>query len=400
MEEKRPKEHVFLYKLIYSIMIMFIYMIGKNIPLYGVDMRAYQQTDIDAQAILFQAMSGSMNNCTIFTIGLWPYMLASMVSILVIAIMSMDSTRKVSTKKINIWTMAIMMSIAIFQAYHKVQTLVYKSTDQLFLTKSVAFIQLIAGMLVVLYMCDRAVKYGIGGKSSVFMVNIIGGMMVMFSGQPMKKLILPIIIGIVEVGVMLVLETTEKRISVQRVSIHSIYADKNYIAYKLNPVGAMPFMFASAFFLLPQFLCSFLHYLYPYNKKIEWLMNNMSLNSKFGIIVYLIIIVLLTVSFAFVMLTPGKTADELLKTGDSIVNIYAGKDTKKYLIGSLFRFSIYSSLIICICQGIPLFLQFGGFIDPTLVMLPCSIMMSTGIWISFYREALVYKNMDNYKPFI
>lgn len=80
------------------------------------------------------------------------------------------------------------------------------------------------------------------------MVNMVSGMMTMFTGKPLEKLTLPVAIGVAEIAVMIVLETTEKRIAVQRVSINNIYADKNYIAYKLNPVGATPLMFASAAF--------------------------------------------------------------------------------------------------------------------------------------------------------
>ena len=382
-------------------MTMLVYMVGRNIPLYGIDIDAYSNVNVDAQSILLQAISGDMKNCSIFIIGLWPYMLASMLAILIVAIMSLDNTRKLSPKKINIWTVTIMMIIAAVQAYHKTQTLMYRvSGDELIWNKIIVFIQLIAGMLIVVYMCDRATRYGIGGKVSVFMVNIVSGMMTMFTGKPLEKLALPVAIGVAEIAVMIVLETTEKRIAVQRVSINNIYADKNYLAYKLNPVGAMPLMFTSAVFMLPQFVCSGLYYLHPDNQKLAWLVDNLRLTAVFGIIVYLAIIALLTILFSVIMLTPGKEAENLLKSGDSILDIYAGKPTRRYLVGTVIRFSIYSSIIICICQGVPLFLQFGGYIDSTLAMLPCSIMMSTGIWISLYREAEVYRNMDRYHPFI
>lgn len=107
-----------------------------------------------------------------------------------------------------------------------------------------------------------------------------------------------------------------------------------------------------------------------------------------------------TIIFSMVMLSPGRTADDLLKSGDSIQDIYAGKPTKRYLIGTVLSFSVISSIIICICQGGPLFLQFGGYVDASLAMLPCSIMMTTGLWISLYREAEVYRNMDRYHTFI
>lgn len=399
--EKKSKEHILLYKVLYSLLIMLLYMVGRNIPLYGVDVEAYRKVDINAQSIIMQAVSGDIKNCSIFILGLWPYMLASMLIVLVVAIVTLDKTRKISPKKINVWTVTLMMIIGIVQALQHVQSYIYKvDGDALLLAKVIVFVELITGMLVVVYMGDRATKYGICGKTSVFMVNIVDGMMTMIVGQPMNKLWIPLVIGVVEIAVMIILETTEKRIAVQRVSIHNIYANKNYIAYKLNPIGVTPMMFASAAFMVPQGICRSLHRIFPRSERLTWVTDHMTLTSHLGIWVYLAIIGILTISFSFVMLSPGKMADDLLHSGDSVLGVYAGKATKRYLRGCVLRFSIYSSIVIGICVGVPLFLQFGGYVDPTLAMFPCSIMMSTGIWISFAREAQVYRNMDRYEPFI
>lgn len=398
---KKSKEHILLYKILYSLLTMLLYMIGRNIPLYGVDVDAYRQVDVNAQSIIMQAVSGDFRNCSVFILGLWPYMLASMLTVLIVAVATLDKTRRVSPKKINQWTVALMMCIAAGQAYQYVQGYIYKVEGTALLqAKAVVFMELIAGMLIVVYMGDRSTKYGILGKTSVFLVNIVDGMLTMLAGQPLEKLLLPAAIGVAEIAVMIIMETTEKRIAVQRVSIHNIHADKNYIAYKLNPIGVTPMMFASAAFMLPQAVAHALHSLYPENGTMAWVADHMNLTSRLGIWVYLAVIVILTVSFSFVMLSPGKMADDLMHAGDSVLGIYAGRATKRYLQGCVLRFSIYSSVIIGICVGVPLFLQFGGYIDPTLAMFPCSVMMSTGIWISFYREAEVYRHMDRYAPFV
>lgn len=399
--EKKAKEHILLYKILYSLLIMLLYMIGRNIPLYGVDVEAYRKVDINAQSIIMQAVSGDIKNCSIFILGLWPYMLASMLIVLVVAIITLDKSRRISPKKMNIWTVGLMFLIGVIQAYQHVQSYIYKVDGEALLqAKVIVFLELITGMLIVVYMGDRATKYGICGKTSVFMVNIVDGIMTMLVSQSTDKLWIPLGIGVVEIAVMIVLENAEKRIAVQRVSIHNIHADKNYIAYKLNPIGVTPLMFASAAFLLPQSISRFLHSIFPQNATLAWVAEQMNLTSVLGIWVYLAIIAILTISFSFVMLSPGQMAENLLKSGDSILGVYAGKPTKRYLRGCVLRFSIYSSIIIGICIGVPLFLQFGGYIDPTLAMLPCSVMMSTGIWISFAREAQVYRNMDRYQPFI
>ena len=399
--KKKAKEHILLYKILYSLMVMFIYMIGRNIPLYGVDVEAYRDVDINAQSIIIQAVSGDMKNCSIFILGLWPYMLASMLIVLVVAIATLDKTRRISPKKVNIWTVTLMLIIGILQAYERVQNYIYKvDGTALIQAKTIAFVELIAGMLIVVYLGDRATKYGICGKTSVFLVNIVDGMMTMLVGQPFRKLWLIIVISIIEIAVMLVLENTEKRIAVQRVSIHNIHADKNYIAYKMNPVGVTPMMFASAAFILPQSVFGLLNKMFPESGTIEWIYHRMNLTSVLGVWVYIAIIVILTIAFSFIMLTPGKTAEDLLKSGDSILGVYAGRETKRYLQGCVLSFSLISSVVIGICVGVPLFLQFGGYINSKLAMFPCSIMMFTGIWISFGREAEVYRNMDRYEPFI
>lgn len=399
--KKKAKEHILLYKILYSLMVMFVYMIGRNIPLYGVDVEAYRDVDINAQSIIIQAVSGDMKNCSIFILGLWPYMLASMLIVLVVAIATLDKTRRISPKKVNIWTVTLMLIIGILQAYERVQNYIYKVDGiALIQAKTIAFVELIAGMLIVVYLGDRATKYGICGKTSVFLVNIVDGMMTMLVGQPFRKLWLIIVIGIIEIAVMLVLENTEKRIAVQRVSIHNIHADKDYIAYKMNPVGVTPMMFASAAFILPQSLFGLLNKMFPESGTIEWIYHRMNLTSVLGVWVYIAIIVILTIAFSFIMLTPGKTAEDLLKSGDSILGVYAGRETKRYLQGCVLSFSLISSVVIGICVGVPLFLQFGGYINSKLAMFPCSIMMFTSIWISIGREAEVYRNMDRYEPFI
>ena len=58
LKEKRQKEHILVYKILYSLIIMLVYMIGRNIPLYGIDLKAYEDVSVDAQSILLQALSG------------------------------------------------------------------------------------------------------------------------------------------------------------------------------------------------------------------------------------------------------------------------------------------------------------------------------------------------------
>ena len=70
LKEKRQKEHILVYKILYSLIIMLVYMIGRNIPLYGIDLKAYEDVSVDAQSILLQALSGDMKNCSLFIVAI------------------------------------------------------------------------------------------------------------------------------------------------------------------------------------------------------------------------------------------------------------------------------------------------------------------------------------------
>lgn len=401
MSKSNKKDRVLYYKMLFTFMILISYMIGRRIPLIGIEVSSLDKITLNAQSVLIQTMTGDFNNSSIFTLGLWPYMLASMISMFVLALKANDKSFKLSPKKINKITLTITMVIAVIQAIVKVQKFDFVvSGFQLIIYEFIVCLELIVGMLIVIWFCEQNQKYGIGGRMAVFLVNVYSGLFSMLYGNSLKEIWFPALISIVEIFFMILLETTEKRIPVQRVSIHNIYADRNYIAYKLNPAGIMPVMFASAVFMVPQLLVGFLHDYWQDNAKLIYLYQNLKMTEILGIIVYLVIVFVLVIVFSLLMSDPWKSSDTLMKSGDSIPNIYAGASTRKYLIRTVFRLSLVSALILVLCLGVPLFCQLSGLISEKLAMLPGSIMMATGLWIMVYREIDVYRRFENYKPFI
>lgn len=400
--DKEKKEKILVYKILYTVMILVIYLIGRSIALYGIDLKALHDVQIDAQSIFVQNVTGDLKNCSLFILGVWPYMWGSMLMIVYVAIKSLDKTNRISQKKMNIVTYEITMVIALIQAYQKSREYTYIVPGNMVpLARLAVIVQMLAGMLLILWLCDRNQKYGIGGRMGIFLVNITDGIFSMLAGHDFSELVLPVCLGLIGIPVMMLLETSEKRIPVQRVSIHNIHADKNYISYKLNPVGVMPIMFTSVFFMLPQLIVKLLAEFYPDHRSLIYLSDNLILTKPVGVVTYLIVQSLLVIGFSFLMLNPSKMAKGLLKSGDSILDIYAGKPTKRYLIRTVLRLSLFSSLVLAVCMGVPLSLQFTAVkLDPSLAMLPCSIMMLTGLWITLYREAVVYRHMEEYRPLI
>lgn len=389
------------YKLLYTVLILFVYFLGKSLPLYQIDLDSYIHRVVNAESLLLQTITGDMLQCSVFALGISPIMLASILVQVGYSMQKPESKAKNSPKKKYHITLGLTMGFAIVQAIAHVESLQFKVTGQaLIVAQVIATIELITGVMIILWLTTRNKAYGIGGQSALIFMNILEGVFATIKNQSIQNLVIPILISILMIAVMLIMENSEKRIPVQRISIHNIYADKNYMAIKLNPIGVMPAMFSTACFLLPQIVVKLLAWIMPENSSMLWLQENMTLTKPLGIAIFVVILYVLTIGLSRVFLNPKEITEQYLKSGDSIVNLHAGRDTRKYLSRTINRMSFLSATVMGICLTMPLILQMTGTMDTTLSSLPSSVMMLTGIWCNLYREGVAIRNLEAYKPFI
>lgn len=395
------KDSILKYKLLYTALVLFIYLLGKNLPLYGIDLSAYANQTLDTAALLIQAISGDVYRRSVFALGISPYMMASILVQMVVAFRSADAKARISPKKKNYIMLELTLIFALFQAVLQVRNLSFAVTGQrLMLAQVVSVVEMIAGAMIILWLSEQNKKYGVGGQTALIFVNILEGIVAILTKGSMESLVIPLLISLIVIMLMVILENAEKRIPVQRISIHNIYADKNYLAIKLNPIGVMPVMFSTAFFMLPQLLVTGLAWLFPGQETIIWWQENLVLTKPLGVIVYIVILYALTIGFSRVFLNPTETTEQFLKSGDSLAGIHAGRDTKRYLSRNITRISLFSATALSLCLSVPMVMQLNGYMDNSLSALPTSIMMLTGIWSNLYREVLSIRDMDAYEPFI
>ena len=395
------KDSILKYKLLYTALVLFIYLLGKNLPLYGIDLSAYANQTLDTATLLIQAISGDVYRRSVFALGISPYMMASILVQMVVALRSADAKARISPKKKNYIMLELTLIFALFQAVLQVRNLSFAVTGQrLMLAQAVSVVEMIAGAMIILWLSEQNKKYGVGGQTALIFVNILEGIVAILTKGSMESLVIPLLISLIVIMIMVILENAEKRIPVQRISIHNIYADKNYLAIKLNPIGVMPVMFSTAFFMLPQLLVTGLAWLFPGQETIIWWQENLVLTKPLGVIVYIVILYALTIGFSRVFLNPTETTEQFLKSGDSLAGIHAGRDTKRYLSRNITRISLFSATALSLCLSVPMVMQLNGYMDNSLSALPTSIMMLTGIWSNLYREVLSIRDMDAYEPFI
>lgn len=399
--KKSSRSFLFLSKLIYTLLIVIIYIVMRKINLYGVDVAKMSDGQIDADLVLGQIVGGDLYRCSITAIGFAPYMIAGIIVMIIQLCQSSDTKSRISPKQVNRFTMLLTVIIALIQSILRSNDLVYIYTgDMLLLAKFISVYEMILGTLLTIWLSMRIKEYGIGGQMSLIIVNILDGIMRTVSDIEMDKLLMPLCLGLALMLVMIFMENAEKRIPLQRISIHNIYADKNYQAIKFNPIGVMPVIFASAVFMLPQFVIQTISMNMPDNADVTWVVENMVLGKPLGIVVYICIIYLLNILFTWVMINPKDLAESLQKSGDGIENLRPGKNTRRYLRRNLFRIAMFSSTVLSICLGGALFLQVYRGFNSSLAMIPTSVMMVAGVICNLYREAEAIINMDSYKAFI
>lgn len=401
MPRSERKRSLILHKFSYAAIILFIYLLGRHIPLYEIDLSAYVNRTVDMDVLLMRTIGGDINQYSLFALGISPYMMSSITIQMISACRKSWLKAKDSPKKRNRATIIMTLLAAAVQAFLHAQQLCFRVTGkQLIVARAVSILEMVAGVMLILWLAGRNRRYGFGRQTLLIYMNIVDGILMVLSGHEIRTLAFPLAVSAAMMVIMLIMEGTEKRIPVQRISIHNIYADKNYLAIKLNPVGVMPVMFSTAFFMLPQLLIMALDFIFPMNEAIGWWRENLILTKPLGIAVYLVMIYVLTIGFSMLFIGPKEIAEQFLKGGDSIRNLHAGRDTEKYLAKQIYRIAFFSATVMSVCLGFTMLLQFSGYTDRALVMLPTSAMMLTGIWYNLYQEFLAVKSYDAYKPFI
>lgn len=389
-------------KMFFTLIIMAIYLIGRELPLYGVNLDAYEALRDNTEDLIMQTIGGDRYKTSILALGISPFMFSTLFVQMAVAFKNADSKSHTSPKKVTRATLNLMLVWACIQAYFTSNSTfyIYEGGVELTIAKLISAAQMVTGAFVILWLATRNGKYGIGGQTILIYVNILDSVVNTVRYTKLADLKLIGAISVVALLFTIIFENTEYRIPMQRISIHNIYSDKNYIPIKLNPIGMMPVMFSSAFFALPVYVLSALNSLLPENETISYLHDNMNTSCTLGIGVYIVVLYVITIVFSFVFISPKNLAESLQKSGDSITGLRAGKKTRRYIGIRVFIISIFSATFMSLFIGMPLVLQLKGLVPQDVMSLPSIMIAMASINCNLYRELRAVKDFDGYVQFI
>ena len=229
-------------KLIFTFIIMGVYLVGRELPLYGVDLDAYKAFQDTSGDLIMETIGGDRYKTSLLALGISPFMFSMLFVQVIVAIKHADSKAHTSPKKITRATLILMFVWASIQAYLTVNSTIYIFDDgwSLIIAKIVSGCQMVTGAFVILWLATRNGKYGIGGQTVLIYVNILDSVVNTVKNSELWEMHVIGGIGFLALIFTIIFENSEYRIPMQRISIHNIYSDKNYIPIKLYPYFHIP----------------------------------------------------------------------------------------------------------------------------------------------------------------
>lgn len=394
------RTHELCKRTLFTLLVVVIYLLCRSIPLYGV-LTGNGTGDSGTQYFLAMLLSGSHERATVMALGVAPYINASLLVQIVFAFRNVASRAKVSKLESDRWILAVSVFISLAMAAFQSFELEY-STDAgpFWALRLLAAAGMFAGAMLTSFLCSKNDKHGIGASMPIILTNILMSMFRDLGSSHFVEYPAAFLLWIAAIAGTIAMENSFVKLPLQRVSIHNIHADQNYLAYKRAPMGIMPVMFASSAFLVPSYVVRMLQTLFPENASLAAAADGMSLTQSLGACVYLVLIVMLSVGFSLLMLNPKETARQLQRAGDSIIGIYAGRQTERYLVHIVLVLSLLSGFLQAACMAGSLALSFSSLIPAALAMEPATMMIAVSIVCSLCQEIASYRRYDAYRFFM
>ena len=174
---KKIKTHELQKRFLFTILILAIYVVGRNLLLYDIDAAAYQFAEIDSQHLMLAIISGDKYRYTIFALGIMPVMISGLIVQIFLALRGTEYRTRISPQRIKKITMIVLIIFTvIFAINHSGQLIFRESYLNLNALKAIAVIEMTAGVLAIYKMTDLNKEYGIGGQATIITVNAVDGL--------------------------------------------------------------------------------------------------------------------------------------------------------------------------------------------------------------------------------
>jgi len=368
-------------KIMFTLGTLVLFRIGGHIPVIGVDIAALhlqmqQLKGLGGAFMYIDTLSGgTLHNCTLFALGIGPYISASIImQMLSMTIPSLEALMKegeYGRKIINQYTRYLALGISIL---HSTSLAILLETKGLVLTPGWKFrflfiLSLVVGSMFTMWLGEQISLHGIGnGSSMLIFANIVSRFptdILVLAGEVIQgnlDIIYPVIILALFVFVaacIVFLEKGERKIPVQyarRIVGQKMYGGQSsYIPFKLNTAGVMPVIFTGVIVNIPRFISTMLADQFVVFK---WLASALSPMGIIDTILHFVLIMMFSFVYTAMIFNPEEVADNIKKSGGYVPGIRPGRKTAEYFTSVLNRLGLIGSVYLATLALLPSILYF------------------------------------------
>ena len=380
-------------RIYFTLFVLAIFGLGTNIMVPG----AKQITESLGFFDLLNLMSGgSLRTFSIFSLGVMPYITASIIT----QLLQMDiipyfkelkEQGATGRQKINRINRYLGILFSFVQGY--IYSIAFIQGDTMTVVKTT--IILTAGTSLLLWLADEVTKKGIGNGVSLFiMAGIVRDLPNTFTSA-YQQLINGNWVGVVLfaafilaylfilVGVVYT-EIAERRIPIQHSTrTSSSYAkEQAYMPLKLNSANVMPVIFASALTAIPSLIAGFVN-----NEAFKSFVENYIVyTSLTGFILYIVLIFAFGYVYSLMELNPKEMAENLDKSRAYVPGITPGEKTQAYFKGTITRLTVVGSASLAILAAIPIIFTKLSGLSSAVTLGGTGLLIVVGVALETYKQ--------------
>lgn len=408
---KNPKNKDIKQRVLFTLGVLFIFELGTVIPIPGTKNIIGDLGFLE----LFNAMGGgALKNFSIFALGVFPYISAS----IIIQLLQMDiipyftelaKQGFVGRQKINKITRYFGIAIAFLHGYAFSIAFLPKTTLPLEYMR-IAVI-LTAGTALLLWLGDQITQKGIGnGISLIIMAGILSTIPMMFVNAFQEIIDLTnthtIFISSISFGLFVLvylliiigivfIQQAERRVPIQysNRTATAYGAKQTYMPIKLNSAGVMPVIFASMAMAVPATVGPLIK-----NENIVLFIEKyLSYDVLVGFLIYITLIVFFSYFYTFMQLKPEKLATDLQQSGGYIPGIRPGQETERYLSQVLARLTFVGALFLVVIAGLPIVFTNASNLSANITIGGTGLLIVVGVVLDTYNQLEGKLLTRNYK---
>lgn len=397
-------------RILFTLGALALFIIGTYIQIPGTP-------NLDMSSTAFGTLNaftgGAMQKFSIFSLGVMPYITASIImQLLQMDIVPYFSELKdegpIGRQKINKITRYMGIIFAFIEGF--VFAIAFLGDGKSTIDYMYVATVITAGTAFLLWLGDQITQKGLGnGMSLIIMAGIIATLPAMFV-TAFEELILAdtfakgigiaifvafvIIYFLVVIGVIFMQEA-ERRIQIQYAnkSTSVFGANQSYMPIKINTAGVVPVIFASSLLTIPAVIAQFVN-----NSGFSnFVSNYLTYTKPIGFVIFVLLIYFFAYFYTFIQLRPEELAKNLKNNGGFIPGVRPGKDTENYISKVLSRLTVFGALFLVIISALPIIFSALTGLSSSVSVGGTSLLIVVGVALETYRQLEGSLLTRNYK---